>query len=278
MKYADDPPRLRQASDSPIDLVRALELSRSELPAPEEMARIAAGLQPMLSSSSDDASEPRARRAPASMRPVAAGATFAFKLLLAAAVAAGGLGTVLWRLRTAAWHETASLVGPTPSVAAPASKQTSPTSLDLASGAPTEPATAPTSPIEAHRAQAAAGDRAVTAQSAAPAARPSGSEPVGGAAFPDATSAAEAALLGRAERALASDPTRALRLTEEHLSRFPRGVLTQEREFVAIQALLGLGRRSDAAARAAQFHAHFPGSAHLRRLDLLLGAARDERP
>jgi hypothetical protein len=47
--------------------------------------------------------------------------------------------------------------------------------------------------------------------------------------------------------------------------------LVQERELVVIDALLRLGRRAEAIARAARFHQQFPTSVHGRRIDVLLG-------
>jgi hypothetical protein len=85
------------------------------------------------------------------------------------------------------------------------------------------------------------------------------------------TEANESTLLGRAEQLLASNPSAALGLTDQHAKSFPTGALAQEREFIAIQALVALGRRDEAVARAARFRSSFPASAHLRRLDILLG-------
>jgi hypothetical protein len=81
----------------------------------------------------------------------------------------------------------------------------------------------------------------------------------------------EAHLLQRAHEALGGSPAQALALTQEHASRFPGGSLAQEREVVAIQALLRLGRADEARARAARFFAAFPSSAHRRRIEALLG-------
>src|SRR5690606_4034242 len=63
----------------------------------------------------------------------------------------------------------------------------------------------------------------------------------------------EAELLERARRALAQDPKRALALTRQHQARFPKGLLTQEREVIAIEALRRLGREQDAKQRAGTF-------------------------
>jgi hypothetical protein len=81
----------------------------------------------------------------------------------------------------------------------------------------------------------------------------------------------EGALLLRARRALASDPASALALTDEDATRFPAGALAPEREVLAIEALSGLGRASDARARFAAFRARYPQSPHLARLASLVG-------
>lgn len=82
---------------------------------------------------------------------------------------------------------------------------------------------------------------------------------------------AELALLARAQGALAGAPAAALALADEHEEKFARGALVQEREVVAIDALLRLGRRTEAVGRALRFHQQFPGSVHGRRIDVLLG-------
>lgn len=72
----------------------------------------------------------------------------------------------------------------------------------------------------------------------------------------------EAALLLSAKAALASNPERALALTEEHKRRFPGGKLAQEREVIAIAALQKLGRSGDAKAESDRFKEEHPGSIH----------------
>ena len=74
----------------------------------------------------------------------------------------------------------------------------------------------------------------------------------------------------RAERLLDADPAAALRLTDERRRRFPTGALNQEAEVVAIDALLRLGRRADATARARSFEAAHAGSLHARRIKHLM--------
>jgi hypothetical protein len=77
---------------------------------------------------------------------------------------------------------------------------------------------------------------------------------------------AELTLLARARRVLLSDPARSLELAEQHARAYPNGTLGEEREVLAIESLLKLGRRADAAARARRFELRFPSSAHRAHL------------
>ena len=62
-------------------------------------------------------------------------------------------------------------------------------------------------------------------------------------------------------------PKRALSLSREHEATYPGGVLTQEREVIAIEALRRLGRTDEAARRLERFERLFPKSAHRRKLE-----------
>ena len=84
---------------------------------------------------------------------------------------------------------------------------------------------------------------------------------------------AELRLIREAQAALGSNPARALSLAAEHARDFPRGVLSQEREVVSIDALNRLGRTTEARARAERFRKSNPGSAYLPRIERLVGAA-----
>lgn len=79
----------------------------------------------------------------------------------------------------------------------------------------------------------------------------------------------EAGLLLQARKALKSDPANALRLANEHQARFASGRLTPEREVLAIEALRKLGRKLEADERLHKFEAQYPGSIHLKRLHQL---------
>jgi len=90
------------------------------------------------------------------------------------------------------------------------------------------------------------------------------------AAQPAAETDSEFSLLRSAQQTLKADPLQALELCAAHTTRFPSGAMVQEREMIAIEALLRLGRVQQAEARASTFRRLFPGSAHAARLEHLL--------
>ena len=93
--------------------------------------------------------------------------------------------------------------------------------------------------------------------------------------LPDASLAAERALIDRARTALTRDlPTTALDALDEHAKVHPRGRLAEEREALAIQALSALHRPDSAARRAAAFRRTHPQSVFLPAIDLAVGPAK----
>lgn len=80
----------------------------------------------------------------------------------------------------------------------------------------------------------------------------------------------ESALLGQAQAALSRNASLALSLSEQHRAWYPRGVLVQEREVIAMEALKRLGRQGEASARAARFLKAFPTSAHRSKVESLV--------
>lgn len=84
---------------------------------------------------------------------------------------------------------------------------------------------------------------------------------------------AEIALLQQARRALASAPAQALALTQSHARLFPDGTFREEREALAVEALLALGRHAEANARAHALLERYPQSAYRRRIERLLAGA-----
>ena len=102
----------------------------------------------------------------------------------------------------------------------------------------------------------------------------SDTHPASDGAAPQQTSLMpELQLLAAAQRALHAAPARALALTDKHAEAYPSGRFEQEREEIAIEALLALGQNEAARARARRFLARYPGSTHARRVSQLLSAA-----
>ncbi|NVB78489.1 MAG: hypothetical protein HOV81_08865 [Kofleriaceae bacterium] len=87
--------------------------------------------------------------------------------------------------------------------------------------------------------------------------------------------AEEARILARAQTALRDgQPARALRDIDRHQAKFPRGALAEERERLAIETLLALGRRDTAEARARHFRSAFPDSLQWDRIRALLDGSK----
>jgi hypothetical protein len=101
---------------------------------------------------------------------------------------------------------------------------------------------------------------------------PSGAERSAPRPAPRSSGEIEVELLERARASLGANPSHALSLTSEHKLRFPGGVLAQEREVIAIEALRRLGKNDQASLRADEFAKNYPRSAHRHKLDA--GATR----
>lgn len=230
MTEPDDPSRLSDPS-GPAGLRDVLRAAQADVGTDAQLARLAQRLGPMLG--------PAVPAAPA-----AASLSGAAKLGLAglALIAAGG----------GAWLVSASHpVGPPPAptpphaVAPPAAVVKPP----VVAATPAPPASEPTVE-DAKPPPAVASAPAKLPEKPTPPAQPS-----------------EAELLEQARAAMKVDPARALQRANEHAGRFPGGVLVQEREVIAIQALRKLGRSAEADRRAQAFAKAFPGSAFARKLN-----------
>lgn len=101
-------------------------------------------------------------------------------------------------------------------------------------------------------------------------------------AFPAGSSRAialgrERALLDRAQASLsAGEPARALELVERHLRRYSQGALSEEREALAVNALVTLGRYREAVRRGAAFRARYPHSLLMPSIDAALAAVPEQ--
>lgn len=104
--------------------------------------------------------------------------------------------------------------------------------------------------------------------------RPARDAPPAGAAPPAEDADAllrEAELLEQARAGVARDPAGSLRSLDDHRDGFPDGQLTAEREILAIDALVRLGRADEARARARSFLARFPSSPYAERARRIAG-------
>lgn len=228
----------------------------------------------------DDA---RMRRLESSLAPVLDAAPFAVwwrrpRVWMTAIVLAGTFGSVLHELRS------------TPSGASPSSHP-SHVETQAASAIPIPEAQSPSMPTISVHSLAPVAVTATSAIEAKPAvARPAYAKPAAASSATvastsaghgrpeDATEASasseavadEVALLERARRALGADPALTLTLADEHVRRFTRPSFAQERERLAIDALVRLGRRAAAQQRARSFEAAFPNSPHLERVRALV--------
>ena len=232
MSQSDDPERFADApSRSPLGELFA-SASR-DLPSDEQLARLAAQLGPMLDGASG-------------VPPAAPGASTLVKLAIATGTVVLLVGAGLTLRRSA--HQAPTSPTVTPSV-----------SLPTAATAPARP-TSDAAPQPALEPAPSADDASPSvldkSGSASPKSSPSPSK-----------APSEAALLERARRALNASPSYALQLADQHRARFPKGILSQEREVIAIEALRRLHRTADADQRATGFSKAFPGSAHQRMVD-----------
>jgi TolA-binding protein len=82
--------------------------------------------------------------------------------------------------------------------------------------------------------------------------------------------AGEAQLLNQAHAAMAGDPRKAHAFASTHAKRYPRGQLAAERELILVQALVKLGRVSEAEARGRALRKSAPSSIYSERLDAIL--------
>jgi hypothetical protein len=157
-----------------------------------------------------------------------------------------------------------------PSAASMPAEETTQSARPRRQPASSEPTTEP-APGELARVEPARAKRVVTTPPQARRRPPASAPPRAASTTPGPTDVrSELELLARARRVLAADPGRALALTAEHARQHREGVLSQEREVLAIEALVRLGRRELAASRAGRFLEDHPESAHRVRLAAVL--------
>ena len=274
-------PRLLDASDAPEDLRRGLQGLRSVAPSADRLAALGARL---------GVPEPGASQAgPPKRVPASTGRALLGKVIVGAGVV---VTAGLWLLSSRSPEERNPTPGDArettvekpPQVIAlepapPSAKRGStapdatPSSTPTVAVPPTEPSAG--TPVELLADPGAKGeggtarsDVAAPGKNAPARSKPGTRQPPSSSASPALQT--EMDLLREARASLPVDPGEALAFAEQHRARFPRGALTQEREILAITALVKLGRKSEATDRAARFRSAYPGSAYLRQIDRLL--------
>jgi hypothetical protein len=252
----------------PSELGELLRSGRDRLGTPEEVAelgrRLCAALGPAAGLTVDGQPAPvsgtagTAAPSPSGISAVGAASRGVWAVASTGALLAIGIAAFVF-LRSSNTPAPSSAPAPTQPVIETASssapgKPASAASPPAATALPAPPPAADEiDPGSAAMADRAAASRALPRGKARPAAAPR-------------RAGSETALLEQARAALHSRPALALELTRRHQARFPRGVLAQEREVIAIEALERLGRKDAADARAAEFERRFRGSVHQPRL------------
>ena len=245
-----DPVRLGLSADAPPLAVSALERARSDAPDAARLSSIEAGVLAKLGLPPGDGGGPNGGDGGGG------------------SAGGGGSGTAIMKAGAATLA-----VGAVVAAVVVASRSPS----TVASPIATAPATAPSdaapaaSVVEAPPAEhpTMSVDDLPSVAATAIASRAPGA-PAVSAQDPAELERAEVALLARAQSTLSSQPAETLARCEEHARRFARGTLVQEREVLAIDALVRLDRRAEAEARAARFRQAFPKSGHQRRIETLL--------
>jgi len=259
-----DPERLAAGQQS---LIKSLiEDGRKELPSSTQLEALATKLGPVLGGGGGGpgGGGPGAARPGSVAASNAAGMGLATKLGIAA-LGVVMLGTVM-RVVTASESAPIPLAptseGPTPAEPAPASSTSPPPDPGTPDPAASPPSAVAPPPLS---------------DSPTPSARPSSWHPLEGGAAPRMPKGAqnmapELRLLTEAQINLHSDPAKSLALCNDHAKLYPKGDLAQERETVAIAALVALGRTADAQRRADAFKATYPDSPNIRRIETLLSS------
>lgn len=234
----NDPTRLDEGE--PTELGRFVRAARSRGPSAVVAARMAARLAPA-----------RASAARAGASPVGRLGGSGGPMLGALALVVLGGAFVASSMRTTAPAAIPEVPVMVPAVSAPFASP------------PVTVGDLPTVPVDALPSSAA------TPEGASPSARAAAARPGPSTERPKREDEFE--LIQRAQDKLASEPSSALAILQEHERRFPAGELTQERETMAVEALVRVHKKPEAKARATALLARFPRTPYVARLERALG-------
>ncbi|MBW2524326.1 MAG: hypothetical protein JRI23_09135 [Deltaproteobacteria bacterium] len=268
-----EPARLFEAPDAPAELRALLDQAHGDVIGADAVGRIAAGVQAQVGGSSTPADgsgspptgEGGAVPEPSTGASLASGSS-ASKIGTAVVVAALAGGGLWWAADRGGDGEDLAIPSAT-------------TATAIASVEPTAEPLDPPAPETTAAEQSPPPARIVSA----PAPRAGGvpTSAVDTADPPKQSTAdvvEEHKLLRAARARLADDPRGAYALTQEHKRRFPRGMLAQEREVIAIEALSRMGKDDAAQSRADRFGDAYPDSPHRDRVQGAASGKGGARP
>ncbi len=272
---AQDPRRLLDAQDGVPGLKSLLESAAADAPTPAQLASLSAKLAATLGVAAVGAAASTA--AAASTGTAAAGTGGAAAGSTAAGAAAGATGAAVSvgakvvLVVAAAGLAGGSFVAGRRFEAKQQQTRAVARSLDSArdersAPAPVAPSPAPVAPSPEPSLDSARDERTVPAAPVVPEPPHPARRPA-----PEPTPEAEVALLEEGYAAArAQDYAKALALVARHERAYGNGLLVQEREVLAVEALQKLGRTAEARARAERFFARFPSSTHRLKVQALI--------
>jgi hypothetical protein len=257
MNDLEEPRRLLENDGAPAGLRALLQRAHEDVPASATVDLLVR------------AAEQRVRVPPPKMGMrrmwAAHGSRHAAKFLVAAAIVGAGAGAWYWAggqsSKTGTMPEVRAAIPETPSLQEPARP------------APPSPVTPPAVAADTVRAAPSGQVRSRVRRPVRTSEGPVASETETTVSLstsidtPTRASTEEYRLLRSARQALVQNPALALRLTDEHARRYQHGMLAQEREAIAVEALVHLGRDGQARDRAHVFLAAYPSSPYRGRVE-----------
>ncbi len=257
-----DPPRFASGrADVPAALSDALRSAANDGPTPHELERLSASVAPFF-------------LMPPSAVPVTGGFSHSSTSILGRMLGSGvGRGATMLAVATVcavggygAWRSLRPV---------PASPQNIPAAAVVQADVPLpapakDPISAGKAPFGSVRAEPVAGGAAPPAvkMREPPHARPAelpAAPSLGETTIappPPKPELSEWALVDSARRSMATEPRRALALVQEHHRRFAGGPLSEEADFIEIEAMKRLGRLDEVRALEDRFHSRYPSSIH----------------
>jgi hypothetical protein len=254
MNDMEEPRRLLESDEAPAGLRALLQRAHDDTPP-------IATVDLLVRAAEQRACAPSAIRM--SRRWSGRGSRQATKFLVAAVIVGVGAGTWYW---SGGRTSNSAAIPPLPSDASASARlqvpaQTAPAEATI----PLAPDTVATSPNDhARNAKAGRHGRLLAVRAA------NETETAASIETTTVPSGEEYRLLRSARQALIENPALALHLTDVHARRFERGMLVQEREAIAVEALVRLGREGQARVRAHGFLAAYPSSPYRGRVEAAL--------